>query len=300
MGNSVVNLRQNSFEWLEWRRKGLGASDAAIILGISEYKTPLQLWENKLGLRPDDPETFITQMGHKFEPKARAQFALLTGIDMKADVCKEHPEFPFLRASLDGCCEKERAFAEIKLVGKKKLQQVRETKRPPDDHIPQVQQQHLVTKFERGFYICYTVDEKYQHITDFEYCQTAPDKTYGEMLFTKLNKFWKLIETQTPPELEPRDEYEFKDAETKFLADNYITMKKLYELNGEKLEEMANQLKALANKHTRVRIGELVISKSARKGNVDYKLIPQLKGLDLEQFRGKPSLTTRIDVRAKK
>ncbi len=113
-------MKQNTNDWLAWRRKGLGASDAPIVLGLSEYKTPFQLWQNKLNLLPDEPSSFIAEMGHKFEGRARAQFALETGIDLKPDICKEHPEFPHLRASLDGDCSERRVFAEIKLVGKKK------------------------------------------------------------------------------------------------------------------------------------------------------------------------------------
>lgn len=35
-------------EWLEWRKNGIGGSDAAVILGISPWKTPLQLYGEKV------------------------------------------------------------------------------------------------------------------------------------------------------------------------------------------------------------------------------------------------------------
>lgn len=36
--------------WLKGREAGLGASDAGIVLGISNYKSPIQLWKEKCGI----------------------------------------------------------------------------------------------------------------------------------------------------------------------------------------------------------------------------------------------------------
>ena len=34
-------------EWLEWRKKGIGGSDASVVCGISRYKSPVELWLDK-------------------------------------------------------------------------------------------------------------------------------------------------------------------------------------------------------------------------------------------------------------
>lgn len=47
-----MNARQ---EWLAERKTGLGGSDIAALLGLSQYKTPLALWMDKTG-RADDEE----------------------------------------------------------------------------------------------------------------------------------------------------------------------------------------------------------------------------------------------------
>ena len=46
-----VKARHGSPEWLALRTKGIGASDAAAILGLSNWKTNQELWEEKVGLR---------------------------------------------------------------------------------------------------------------------------------------------------------------------------------------------------------------------------------------------------------
>lgn len=50
-----IKLEHNSPEWLEFRKTGIGGSDAAAILGLSPFKTNVEVWEEKVGLRvPDD------------------------------------------------------------------------------------------------------------------------------------------------------------------------------------------------------------------------------------------------------
>lgn len=285
---------------MEWRRKGLGASDACIIMRVSEHRTRRQLWENKLKLRPDEPESYITELGHKFEPVARARFALETGIDLIADICGEHEEFPWLRASFDGLCEEERVFTEIKMVGKKKLEWIRANKKPLDEHYPQCQQQHAVSKYERGFYIAYTLTEDKTAIEDYECVPLVSNPEYIQTMFKELQEFWKLVETQEPPELEERDEYVFKDKKVIAVAEKYVKMKKQLAALQAEFDQATEEMKALAAAHPLVRIGDVVISTIIRKGNVDYKKVPQLKGVDLEQYRAKPSCFKKIDVKGAK
>ena len=40
-------------QWLELRKKTIGGSDAAGIIGLSSYATPYTVWANKTGRLPD-------------------------------------------------------------------------------------------------------------------------------------------------------------------------------------------------------------------------------------------------------
>ncbi len=289
-------MKQNTADWLAWRRKGLGASDSNVIMGVSEYQTRLQLFENKLELRPDEPESFITELGHRFEPLARAQFELLTGIGLKSDVCLEHPEFKYIRASFDGYEEKERVFAEVKMVGREKMNWIKANKKPLPGHMPQVQHQFLVSGFERGFYIAYRLDDEKQEIAEFTYTPVAPDRPYIDVLFKELTSFWNLVQAQEPPALDPRDAYTFKDQDLVLKAHQYQQAKaKLAE--AEKLvETLGDELKKVASVHAKVSIGDLTIKKMVRKGNVDYAAVPELRGVNVEPYRKAPSVFQQISV----
>jgi hypothetical protein len=98
--NPAIN-DQTSGEWHKWRGKGIGSSDAPIIMGEEQYLTKHQLCLEKLGVWKRPEAGFAAQFGTAFEPLARARFNLIHDMDMKPE-CAEHAEFPYLRASLDG------------------------------------------------------------------------------------------------------------------------------------------------------------------------------------------------------
>ena len=55
-------------EQREARKKGIGASDTPIIMGFSSYKTPYQLYLEKLGLVDDtEKETEVQYWGNELE-----------------------------------------------------------------------------------------------------------------------------------------------------------------------------------------------------------------------------------------
>ena len=54
-------------EWLAWRRKGIGGSDAAAIMGISPFRTARDIYYDKLNIAPQEnsEENWVAlKMGH--------------------------------------------------------------------------------------------------------------------------------------------------------------------------------------------------------------------------------------------
>ena len=71
----------SSEEWLSYRRRGIGGSDAGVILGLNPYKSPWQLWLEKTGqTEPDDLSTNeYVYWGTKQEPLVAERFFEETG-----------------------------------------------------------------------------------------------------------------------------------------------------------------------------------------------------------------------------
>ncbi len=69
-------------EWLEYRRRGIGGSDAASILGVSPFHTARDLYYDKLGIVSfEDPDGNWVQkkMGHLLEDLVAEIFHVRTG-----------------------------------------------------------------------------------------------------------------------------------------------------------------------------------------------------------------------------
>ena len=91
-------------EWLDWRRKGLGGSDAAAVLGISPFRTARDLYYDKLGIvTADDQENWVAlEMGNLLEPLVARIFEKKTGLKIYQRKCMfQHPEHPWMPADLD-------------------------------------------------------------------------------------------------------------------------------------------------------------------------------------------------------
>lgn len=68
-------------QWLEYRRKGIGGSDAAAVLGISPFRTGRDLYYDKLNIvTADDAENWVQlEVGTLLEPLVAKIFAHKTG-----------------------------------------------------------------------------------------------------------------------------------------------------------------------------------------------------------------------------
>ena len=91
-------------EWLEYRRQGIGGSDAAAVLGVSPFRTCRDLFYDKLNLSTEDDETnwVAKEMGHLLEDLVARIFARKTGLRIfQRKVMYQHPRYPWMLADLD-------------------------------------------------------------------------------------------------------------------------------------------------------------------------------------------------------
>ena len=90
--------------WLEERRKGIGGSDAAAVLGLSRWKTPLQVYVEKLGIADDAEETEAMRMGTILEPIVAQLYQDETKRELRHPgpfTIRRSAANPFMTATLD-------------------------------------------------------------------------------------------------------------------------------------------------------------------------------------------------------
>ena len=104
--------------WAEARRSFIGASDAPAVLGLSPWRTPLDVWAEKVGLLDGSPPTLATRLGHELEDMiARLWVEQHPDADVRnARQTVRHPDLPWLAASTDREVDDD-GLLECKLVG---------------------------------------------------------------------------------------------------------------------------------------------------------------------------------------
>ena len=91
-------------EWLSVRGRGIGSSDAAVAVGLSPYKSPLELWLEKTDrqLAPDLAANDAVFWGTTLEHIIATVYAERTGVKVRRlNAVLQHPEYPFMLANLD-------------------------------------------------------------------------------------------------------------------------------------------------------------------------------------------------------
>lgn len=282
-------MDENS-NWHLWRAKGLGASDAPIVMGVSPWKTRYQLWMEKTGqVESDKAGNWATRRGHELEPKARACYELELGYAAPPRLV-EHADFPFIRASLDGFNEDHSVVLEIKCPGKDDHDLALNGK-VPEKYWPQLQHQLLVTGAKSAHY--YSFDGENGVVV-----RVAPDQQYCVKLLFELTKFWELVQLKTPPEMTSKDFIKTNDPHLEDLIEIYKETSKRIEFLEKQLTETRERILDSATflKHKNLQCNGMSVQEISRKGNIDYAKIPELAQIDLEQYRKKETKFVQIKL----
>lgn len=89
--------------WLEWRKKGIGGSDAAVVCELNKWKSSMELWLEKTGQVEPQEAGEAAYWGTVMEPIIREEFARRTGLIVEpVKAILQHPDYSFMLANLDG------------------------------------------------------------------------------------------------------------------------------------------------------------------------------------------------------
>lgn len=129
-----IHLKQGSAEWLEWRRKVIGASDAPVIMGHASLKRLEALLEDKISGKRNEPNAAMRR-GTEMEETARQCFEKKMGLSV-FPCCVEHRSIPWMVASLDGLCPDQKTLVEIKCPTSSKSHDIAKENKVPDYYYP--------------------------------------------------------------------------------------------------------------------------------------------------------------------
>lgn len=198
-------------DWLEYRKQGIGGSDASVVCGINRYKSPVELWMEKTGQLPHQEAGEAAYWGTQLEPFVRAEFTKRTGIEVsRRNELLQSEEHPFMLANLDGFCEVPDVgpcIFEAKTASAYKVGEWEDA--IPDEYALQLAHYMAVTGYA-GAYIAVLIGGN-----TFKWKFIERDEELISMLIQLETDFWNHVQDGTPPPLDG------SDASAKFLAERF-------------------------------------------------------------------------------
>lgn len=109
----------NRDAWLAQRRTGIGGSDVAAILGLSKFKSPLDVYKDKIGETPDGEQSQAAYWGTKLEDIVAKEFQERTGLKVQR-VNKQLSREEWMHANIDRAVVNHAISGTVRIQGEAK------------------------------------------------------------------------------------------------------------------------------------------------------------------------------------
>lgn len=305
-----IDIPQGTPGWHRWRSKGVTASNAAVILGISPHKTALELWRELVGLCDPADLSMIAQVrkGHLLEPLALEWFQKQYG-SVTGPCCGESVLNPVMRASFDAFWK---SFPlEIKNLSETNHLEVL-NERKESSHYKlyfwQVQHQMYVSGQNRGYLLFWN-----PHHTpvcfEIERCEDSQRKILKASL-----EFFKKVQSGVPPDFdltrdtcfinrswEHYETWRKESAQFKSLLDMRAKLSKELKFIKNKIDERKLKLIPNMGNHYAVEGAGLRLCQSQSDGAINWEmvaksLIPESEHYRFEDYRSQGSSSVRVSL----
>lgn len=285
--SAVLKLVQGSPEWHAYRQEMRNASETSAVLGISPWLTPYGLWLIKTG-RSRQATTEAMAHGTKLEPEARAAYEEHTSQIMNPLVLQDGA----YSASLDGINLAGDLICEIKCPFRGKqsvLWREAVEGRIPGHYNAQVQHQLMVAGAAVAHFWVYAEGEGLL-------LTVRRDDELMSLIREAWDDFQQYLDSDSPPPLTDADSAQREDAPWAKAAADYLEAKRLADAADGRLDEARKALVGLS-RHPRETGAGVSVVRLWKPGNVDYKRIPELRGVSLDRYRGQGREEVRVTVR---
>jgi putative phage-type endonuclease len=284
--NALHKMVQGSPDWHEHRARYRNASETAAVMGLSPWTSPYDLWLVKTG-RNIIEENAAMRHGTAMEPVARAAFEDTTGLIMQPQVMVDGD----YSASLDGINLSGDTIVEIKVPFRGQVSELWQTVKSgkvPEHYRIQIMHQLMVSGAKRAYLWVWDGNVGIQTLIE-------PDQNTFEDIRAAWDKFVPYLDSDTPPPLTDQDTKVRLDAEWKDAAETYLRWKAVADDAQAKADAAKAKLVELT-KHSRETGNGVAVTRYWKIGNVDYKKVPELIGVDLNLYRSTMREEVRVTV----
>ena len=291
-------------DWLAERRKSIGGSDAAAIVGLSKWSSPYSVWADKTGRLPEKEETEAMRLGTDLEQYVAQRWSEQTGKKVaKSNYILKNPAYPFAHANIDRTVHGERAGLECKTTSTLDVKQFNDVEFP-EQYYAQCVHYLAVTGWDKWYLavLCYG--------RGFFTFELKRDEAEIKALMDAEAAFWENVINDTPPAVDGSEAT--TEALTTIYAesapgtvelfgreqliDEYETIKRQLRALSERRDEIENILKTDLGDNERGLCGRWTVSwksqtrstlnaKALQADHPEYNLAPYYKTTAVRPFK---------------
>jgi putative phage-type endonuclease len=257
--NAISTREMSRTQWLEERTKGIGGSDAGIILGLNKYRTAFELWLEKTGqVTPQEIDNEAIYWGNEMENVVAKEFEKRTNKKVRrSNFMYSHADYPFITANLDRIVVGESAILECKTASAYLAKDWKDDE-VPDTYLVQVQHYLGVTGKQKG-YIAVLIGGN-----NFVWKEIERDEELIQIIFNAEKHFWEHHVIQGhPPELDG------SSAAEQYIKEKYDRAEKDKEII------LPGDFKEYLSNYEKIKMDEKIIKTA--KAEIENKIKAELK-----------------------
>lgn len=282
MNYDIVDVTPDTTAWLEERRKSVGASEVAAVMGMSKWATPLDVYKSKHGIdRGMDPERAM--FGHMAEPVLHEWVERFSGTGAKLHdgFMARSTERPHIHASFDRVSYDPFTTWQMKTADSRMTHVWDEG--IPTEYRVQVQAEMYVAGTQRAAVV---VQLGFQGRL---YWEPRDNRFINEQMLPALDAFWERVQAGDPPEPSTMGELaeawpdEAREAEVPEFAIEALEKRAFLLASVKEMTEEADQIK-LAVGQWMQQEGVDTLTRDGRKF-VTYKKQKGRESLDTKALR---------------
>lgn len=194
MSFTRVDVVSDTPEWLEERRKSLGASEVAAVMGLSPWSTPLDIYKSKHGTDSHfDP--VLSMIGHESEAIVAKWVEEYSGLGLKLDpgFMARSTKQPYLHASFDRVINSD-DFQTVQIKTAHQYTAHKWDEGIPTDIRVQVQAEMFVAGSSKSLVVVWIGGRQFKHFWELY------DQQFVEYhMLPAVEKFAAQVQAGTPP-----------------------------------------------------------------------------------------------------
>ena len=188
---STIDLTRE--QWLDHRRKSIGGSDAASIIGLNPYAGAYTVWADKTGRLLETEGNEAMRQGRDLESYVASRWSEATGKKVRSvNAILANLEYPFAHANVDRLVVGESAGLECKTTSSLNLKKFKGGEYPESYYVQCVHYM-AVTGAERWYLAVLVLGREFYTFT------IERDEDEINALMAQEQEFWRCVTSDIPP-----------------------------------------------------------------------------------------------------